>query len=81
MAGDNWVVDADIADFFGTLSQSTLVDLVAERVADGKVLRLVRQFLGSGVLRDGQFEQTTTGVPRGEWSVHCSPTSTCTSLT
>ncbi len=65
MAGDNWVVDADIADFFGTLSQSTLVDLVAERVADGKVLRLVRQFLGSGVLRDGQFEQTTTGVPQG----------------
>ena len=64
-AGDNWVVDADIADFFGTLSQSTLVDLVAERVADGKVLRLVRQFLESGVLRDGQFEQTTTGVPQG----------------
>jgi len=65
MAGNNWVVDADIADFFGTLSQSTLVDLVAERIADGKVLRLVRQFLESGVLRDGQFEPTITGVPQG----------------
>jgi len=36
-AGNSWVVDADIADFFGTLSHSTLVDLVAKRVADGRV--------------------------------------------
>ena len=64
-AGDTWVVDADIADFFGTLSHSTLVDLVAERVADGKVLRLLRQFLEAGVLRDGQVEPTLTGVPQG----------------
>jgi RNA-directed DNA polymerase len=64
-AGNTWVVDADIADFFGTLSHSTLVDLVAERVADGKVLRLLRQFLEAGVLRDGQVEPTLTGVPQG----------------
>jgi RNA-directed DNA polymerase len=64
-AGSTWVVDADIADFFGTLAHSTLVDLVAERVADGKVLRLLRQFLEAGVLRDGQVEPTLTGVPQG----------------
>ena len=64
-AGDSWVVDADIADFFGTLTHSTLVDLVASRVADGKVLELVRQFLQAGVYRDGRFEPTTTGVPQG----------------
>jgi RNA-directed DNA polymerase len=64
-AGNTWVVDADIADFFGTLSHSTLVDLVAKRVADGKVLRLLRQFLEAGVLRDGQVEPTLTGVPQG----------------
>lgn len=64
-AGNRWVVDADIADFFGTLSHSTLVDLVAQRVADGKVLRLLRQFLEAGVLRDGQVEPTLTGVPQG----------------
>jgi group II intron reverse transcriptase/maturase len=64
-AGNSWVVDADIADFFGTLSHSTLVDLVAQRVADGKVLRLLRQFLEAGVLRDGQVEPTLTGVPQG----------------
>ncbi len=64
-AGNRWVVDADIADFFGTLSHSTLVNLVAQRVADGKVLRLLRQFLEAGVLRDGQVEPTLTGVPQG----------------
>jgi group II intron reverse transcriptase/maturase len=64
-AGNTWVVDADIADFFGTLSHSTLVDLVTKRVADGKVLRLLRQFLEAGVLRDGQVEPTLTGVPQG----------------
>ncbi len=64
-AGNSWVVDADIADLFGTLSHSTLVDLVAQRVADGKVLRLLWQFLEAGVLRDGQVEPTLTGVPQG----------------
>jgi hypothetical protein len=51
--------------YFGTLSHSTLVNLVAARVANGKVLGLVRQFLEAGVLRDGRFEPTTTGVPQG----------------
>jgi len=64
-AGNSWVVDADIADFFRTLSHSTLVDLVARRVADGKVLRLLWQFLEAGVLQDGQVEPTLTGVPQG----------------
>ena len=36
-----WIVDADIVDCFGTLSQEILVDAVAERVADGRVLRLM----------------------------------------
>jgi RNA-directed DNA polymerase len=36
-AGQAWVVDADIVDFFGTLSHDVLVDRVADRVADGKV--------------------------------------------
>ena len=37
-----WIVDADISDFFGSLSHELLVDLVADRVADGKVLSLIR---------------------------------------
>jgi RNA-directed DNA polymerase len=64
-AGGRWIVDADIADFFGTISHDRLVALVAERVADGKVLRLIRQILTAGVLRDGIYESTVAGTPQG----------------
>ena len=56
-AGGRWIVDADIADFFGTISHDRLVDLVAERVADGQVLRLIRQILTAGALRDGVYRE------------------------
>lgn len=64
-AGGTWIVDADIADFFGTISHDRLVALVAERVADGKVLRLIRQILTAGALRDGVYESTVAGTPQG----------------
>jgi len=63
--GGRWIVDADISDFFGTISHDRLVALVAERVADGKVLRLIRQILTAGVLRDGIYESTVAGTPQG----------------
>jgi RNA-directed DNA polymerase len=64
-AGGRWIVDADIADFFGTISHDRLVTLVAERVADSKVLSLIRQILAAGVLRDGVYESTVAGTPQG----------------
>jgi len=63
--GGRWIVDADIADFFGTISHDRLVALVAERVADSKVLSLIRQILTAGVLRDGVYESTIAGTPQG----------------
>ncbi|MPZ21937.1 MAG: group II intron reverse transcriptase/maturase, partial [Luteitalea sp.] len=64
-AGGRWIVDADIADFFGTISHDRLVALVAERVADGKVLNLMRRILTAGALRDGVYESTIAGTPQG----------------
>ena len=61
----DWIVDADIVDCFGTLSHKILVDAVAERVADGRVLRLIRQMLTAGVLTDGVYESAIAGVPQG----------------
>lgn len=63
--GGRWIVDADIADFFGTISHDRLVALVAERIADSKVLSLIRQILTAGVLRDGVYESTIAGTPQG----------------
>jgi RNA-directed DNA polymerase len=63
--GGRWIVDADIADFFGAIPHDRLVALVAERVADSKVLSLIRQMLTAGVLRDGVYESTVAGTPQG----------------
>lgn len=60
-----WIVDADIEDFFGSLSHELLVDLVADRVADGKVLSLIRSMLTAGALVDGVFESAVAGTPQG----------------
>ena len=63
--GSAWVVDGDIADFFSTLDHETLLDKVAERVADGRVLGLLRQMLTAGVMRDCTYERTIAGTPQG----------------
>ena len=60
-----WIVDGDISDFFGSLSHELLVDLVADRVADGKVLSLIRSMLTAGALVDGVFESVVAGTPQG----------------
>jgi group II intron reverse transcriptase/maturase len=60
-----WIVDADISDFFGSLSHELLVDLVADRVADGRVLSLIRSMLTAGALVDGVFESAVAGTPQG----------------
>jgi retron-type reverse transcriptase len=57
-----WIVDTDIVDCFGTLSHELLIDAVAEHVADGRVLHLVRQMLMAGVLKDGVYESASSYV-------------------
>jgi hypothetical protein len=58
-------VDGDISDFFGSLSHERLIDLVADRVADSKVLSLIRSMLTARVLVDGVYESAVAGVPQG----------------
>ena len=55
-AGYEWVVDADLRQFFDTIDQERLIDLVAEEISDGRVLRLIRDILGSGVLQGGCWQ-------------------------
>jgi RNA-directed DNA polymerase len=59
------VVDADIQGFFDNLSHSIIMQSVAERVADGNILRLVEKFLTSGVMDNGVFKPTSVGTPQG----------------
>jgi RNA-directed DNA polymerase len=63
--GNVWVVDADLRQFFDTIDQEKLIDLIAEEISDGRVLRLVRGILRAGVMEGGCWQPTRTGVPQG----------------
>jgi RNA-directed DNA polymerase len=64
-AGLRHVVDADIAGFFDNLPFPVIMAAVAQRVADGNILRLVDKFLRSGVMENGAYKPTTVGTPQG----------------
>lgn len=59
------VVDADIADCFGSISSERLVELVSRRIADGYVLALIRAWLRAGVMHEGRGTHPFSGVPQG----------------
>ena len=64
-AGYRITLDADIAGFFDNIPHKLIVDAVAEEVADGNVLNLVKKFLAAGVMENGVFKPTTIGTPQG----------------
>lgn len=63
--GYQWVVEVDIKSFFDTVEHEKLIDLVAEEIADGRILRLIRSFLKSGVMDEMETRYQTTGTPQG----------------
>jgi group II intron reverse transcriptase/maturase len=64
-AGYLSVLDADIEGFFDNIPFEVIMRLVAARVADGNILRLIQRFLAAGVMEDGVFKPTTIGTPQG----------------
>lgn len=61
----NWILDLDIRGFFDNINHEQLVRYVEERVADPRILRLIRKWLKAGVVEDGEWKETEVGTPQG----------------
>ncbi len=63
--GCQWIIEVDIEKFFDTVEHKKLIDLVAQEIADGRVLRLMEMFLKAGVMEEMKTEYQTNGTPQG----------------
>ena len=61
----NWIIDADIRGFYDNISHQWLMKFVEHRIADRRMLRLVKKWLRAGVSEDGEWSPTKVGTPQG----------------
>ena len=57
--------DADIEGFFDNLDHEHLLNLVGRKISDRRVLKLIRQWLRAGVVKDGQYSKSVKDTPQG----------------
>ena len=63
--GNEWIVDADLRNYFGTVNHEILINLVARKVSDGRILKLIKDMLKVGYMEEGQLYKTEKGTPQG----------------
>src|SRR6266487_4046307 len=61
----NWVLDADIRNFFGQIDHSWLRRFVEHLIADKRIWRLIGKWLAAGVIEDGEWTACEEGSPQG----------------
>ena len=70
-SGHSFVVDIDLEKFFDRVNHDILMGLIAKRVTDKHILKLIRSFLTAGVLEGGLVGPTEEGTPQGGRSRRC----------
>ena len=61
----NWVLDADIRGFYDAIDHGWMLKFLEHRIADRRMLRLIRKWLKAGVIEDGEWSETVEGTPQG----------------
>ncbi len=61
----NWVLDADVRSFFDSVDHEWMLRMVAHRIADRRILRLIREWLRAGVMEGQRWSETVQGTPQG----------------
>ena len=61
----NWIVDADIKGFFDSIDHEWTMKFIEHRIADPRLLRMLRKWLRAGVSDQGEWSPTTVGTPQG----------------
>lgn len=63
--GTHWFIEGDISDCFGSLDHQVMISILAEKIHDGRFLRLVEGMLRAGYLEDWRWHATLSGAPQG----------------
>lgn len=61
----NWILDLDVQSYFDSIDSEKLLELVGIRIADQRMLSLLRKWLDAGVLEDGELKRSGKGTPQG----------------
>ena len=61
----NWILDADIRAFFDEINHEWMLRFLAHRIADKRVIRLIRKWLTAGAIEDGRRTASVRGTPQG----------------
>ena len=61
----NWILDADIRGFYDSIDHEWMLKFLEHRIADRRVLRLIRKWLKAGVIEHGEWSETPEGTPQG----------------
>lgn len=63
--GNEWIVDADLEDFFGSVDHEKVMTLITQQVSDSRVLNIIKEMLKGGCMTEEGFVPTETGVVQG----------------
>lgn len=60
-----WFIEGDIKGFFDNINHNALINILKERIADDRFIRLMRKFLNAGYIEEWKFNKTYSGTPQG----------------